>query len=321
VKIYFAGLGGHIDLTHPTHCRLTEEQNSLMLDFMRKLPEFEPILESMYRRLGVKIYGSINKFDYELTKEALTNVLVSFAYMKDSVDWAIELNENYDLFVDSGAFSARHSGAEIDIDEYIEWLGKVEPEVIAGLDVIGDPIATEKNIAYMEEAGLVVLPTYHPGEELHYLKAMVERYDYIALGGIASLGERTKAEGWLKKSWRTIYEMGRTDLKVHGFGMTNKELMGRFPWHSVDSTSWLAGVRFGRIERSTGEMVHVDTWLREQHGNEDDNPDFWLEENDVVRRKVILLAALEQVQRTERELTEHYLTYDWEWLTQQYELL
>jgi hypothetical protein len=50
---------------------------------------------------------------------------------------------------------------------------------------------------------------------------------------------------WLKGKLDTIWLNRLTDpdgtpkVKVHGFGLTNIQLLFRYPWYSVDSTSWL----------------------------------------------------------------------------------
>jgi hypothetical protein len=40
---------------------------------------------------------------------------------------------------------------------------------------------------------------------------------------------------------------GRPRLKVHGFGITAIPIMERYPWHSVDSSSWIQSAAFGGI--------------------------------------------------------------------------
>ena len=42
-------------------------------------------------------------------------------------------------------------------------------------------------------------------------------------------------------------EKGMPRVKVHGFGLTSLSLMLRFPWFSVDSTSWVVTGRMGSI--------------------------------------------------------------------------
>jgi hypothetical protein len=42
-------------------------------------------------------------------------------------------------------------------------------------------------------------------------------------------------------------EKGMPKIKVHGFGLTSLPLMLRYPWYSVDSTSWVITGRLGSI--------------------------------------------------------------------------
>ena len=47
--------------------------------------------------------------------------------------------------------------------------------------------------------------------------------------------------------------------KVHGFGITSLQLILRFPWYSVDSTSWVLTSRFGAIfipESTKGRYIY-----------------------------------------------------------------
>ena len=90
------------------------------------------------------------------------------------------------LFLDSGAFSASEQGAVIILDEYIKFAKKHEAhcEVIANLDVIGDPGETRKNQKKVEAEGLRPLPVYHYGEPRQYLLRYINMYEYIGIGGM-----------------------------------------------------------------------------------------------------------------------------------------
>jgi uncharacterized protein Usg len=54
---------------------------------------------------------------------------------------------------------------------------------------------------------------------------------------------------WLDRLWGNILtdKKGRPLIKVHGFGLTTASLMTRYPWYSVDSTSWLMAAASGSI--------------------------------------------------------------------------
>lgn len=159
------------------------------------------------------------------------------------------VDKRVDLFLDSGAYSAETQGVKIDIQEYIKFIKENENviEIYANLDVIGDAKGTFRNHKIMEEAGLNPLPVFHAGEDEKYLKYYLDHYEYLCLGGM--VGSSTGAlTHWLDRTFpMTCDEHGMPKIKVHGFGLTSLTLMMRYPWYSVDSTSWVLTGRLGSI--------------------------------------------------------------------------
>lgn len=150
------------------------------------------------------------------------------------------------VFLDSGAYSVWSTGKRIDLDRYIAFCKSVGSvvEVYANLDVIGDWRETAANQARMEAAGLAPLPTFHHGSPLHELERLVETYGYLGLGGIARLSRPKRIE-WLDTVWPIIRASTRWPLRVHGWGVTDSIVMERYPWYSVDSTTWTVGSWYG----------------------------------------------------------------------------
>ena len=154
------------------------------------------------------------------------------------------------LFLDSGAFSAWSKGAEIKIQDYISFIKENEKYIdyYAVLDSIGDPELTLKNQRIMEKAGLTPLPCFHYGEDLKYLKTYLAKYEYICLGGMVPIST-SNLETWLDDLFPNYIcdSKGIPKVKIHGFGMTSLDLMLKYPWYSVDSTSWVMTGRFGSV--------------------------------------------------------------------------
>jgi len=155
------------------------------------------------------------------------------------------------IFLDSGAYSAFTKKVEIKIDEYIEFIKKNSEYVrwYSNLDVIGDPDESIKNQKYMESKGLKPLPCYHYGEPPEYLLNYLSKgYDYICIGGMVPV-PTVSLITWLDLLWNTylVDKNGMPKVKVHGFGMTSLEIIFRYPWYSVDSTSWVLTSRFGSV--------------------------------------------------------------------------
>lgn len=153
------------------------------------------------------------------------------------------------LFLDSGAFSAKSQGVKINVKDYISFIKENEKhiDVYANLDVIGNPRATLRNQRIMEDAGLNPIPVFHFGEdEEKYLKLLIEKYNYIAIGGMVKSGNLISFLDRVFSNY-ICNKKGIPKVKVHGFGLTSLKLMLRYPWYSVDSTSWVVTGRMGSI--------------------------------------------------------------------------
>jgi len=161
------------------------------------------------------------------------------------------MGKKHSFFLDSGAFSAYTKGVLINIDSYIQFIqeNKEHIDIYANLDVIGDAENTFKNQIYIESKGLKPLPVYHLTSDYCFLERYISKgHDYIALGGLAAkllTGDALLIE--LDFLFKTYFcnPDGSPKIKVHGFGLTSVDLMVRYPWYSVDSTSWVMASRFG----------------------------------------------------------------------------
>lgn len=171
-------------------------------------------------------------------------------------------------FLDSGAFSAWSQGVEIDLQKYIKFIHENKHifDIYACLDVIGDPKKTWENQLEMERQGLQPIITFHVGEDYSWLKKYARKYSFLALGGIAKGHSIREVQKHLDKCWSILTdEKGFPENKVHGFGLTSIKLMRRYPWYSVDSTSWATVSRMGAIiipRRKKGEWLYDEfSWI------------------------------------------------------------
>lgn len=154
------------------------------------------------------------------------------------------------VFLDSGAFSAFTLGEEMDLGLYCQFI-KSNADIVdfpSVLDGIGDPFKTYQNQVVMEKLGTNPLPCFHFGEDERYLEHYVANYKFITLGGMVP---HTTQENqiWLDRMWSKYLcnPDGSPKIKVHGFGMTSPRLMMRYPWFSVDSSSWVQIANFGNV--------------------------------------------------------------------------
>lgn len=190
----------------------------------------------------------------------IEQLLIAYPFLKKK-----QIKPNQKFFIDSGAYSVMTSGITINIDEYIEFLHKEKYTIYAGLDVIGDAEKTKINNDYMKEAGLNPIPAYHYGEPIEYLNYYLDNYDYIAIGGLVPIKhQRTSLFMFLDQCFSHITKH-KSIPKVHGFGLVNWEALKRYPFYSVDATSWQNPTRWGqhfnlhkgKLTRISGEKSNV----------------------------------------------------------------
>lgn len=160
------------------------------------------------------------------------------------------------VFLDSGAFSAYTQGVEIDLPGYVDYI-KRNSDIVHNedgvtcasvLDGIGDPLKTWQNQQHMEHLGVRPLPCFHYGEDERYLQWYIENYPYITLGGMVPIS-KPQLYHWLDRIWDEylVDSTGHAKIKVHGFGLTTIDLMMRYPWYSVDSSSAIQIGNMGNI--------------------------------------------------------------------------
>ncbi len=162
------------------------------------------------------------------------------------------------LMMDSGAYSAWVKQTKIDVKEYGKFILKHidEFDLIINLDVIpgkwGQKEIPKKemekaikegwdNYYTLIDMGIPanrLIHIFHQGEPFHYLEKMIKEMEYI---GISPANDRTTAEKkvWLDQCKKYVAPKGKALIKTHGFGMTSLHLIWRFPFFSIDSTTWV----------------------------------------------------------------------------------
>lgn len=196
----------------------------------------------------------VNAEEVDIAAEAIRGtsasigILVSYWFFK-SIDLRAVCSESFGsatppVFIDSGAFSAKTAGADIQIDEYAQYIREFADiaTIYSNLDVIGDAEGTAQNQATLEAKGLSPAPVFHFGEPWEALDEL-RGYEYIAFGGVALERRRSKVAAWCRRAFARL----QPGVKVHGFGVTRLSLMQRFPWYSVDSSSWSSAPRYARL--------------------------------------------------------------------------
>ena len=168
------------------------------------------------------------------------------------------------LMLDSGVFTAWSRGLTLDLDDYISYLrdhqhlldSHVNMDVIPGQ--FGQPRTQEqvntsaegsyRNQQALKDAGLSPIPVFHQGESFEWLERMIEEGEpYIGISTSKDVWPRAQDQ-WLDEVFSILTDgKGRPLVKTHGFGLMRPSSLLRYPFYSVDSTSWVIGAGVGKV--------------------------------------------------------------------------
>lgn len=163
------------------------------------------------------------------------------------------------IMIDSGAhsfftstginirtFGKRKTKIDVSIDqyvkEYIDWLKKavgmklIDYYVELDVDKI---VGIEKVKAWREEMkanGLNPLLVWHDSMTRTEWEEMCKNNKYVCLADVFNTPHKVPVMIDIAKKYKT---------KVHGFALTQLDLLTKVPLYSVDSTTWLSGSRYG----------------------------------------------------------------------------
>jgi hypothetical protein len=177
------------------------------------------------------------------------------------------------FFLDSGAYGAWTQGTVIDEEHYKAFITHNADaiDVYAAIDVIPGQrgqIATSaerdraadlswEGYLRLRSEGFDPLPVYHYGEHVRHLQRIVQYLDgqkgeesspYVGIGGLVGVSSQARRT-WLDRIFadHVCDSSGHAQFRTHGFGMTSLPLIFRYPWYSVDSSSWLRTTANGAV--------------------------------------------------------------------------
>ena len=213
------------------------------------------------------------------------------------------------MFLDSGAFSAHTQKKTIAIESYAGFINQHGEHfsVVANLDDIGDTGPKSwANLKALESMGCDAFPVFHYQDDIAYLKKMIDGgYPFIALGGLVG-SSRVILRNWLDEMWGKYLTKpdGTPRLHVHGFGLTDFELMSRYPWYSIDSSSWVMTGNFGGCVFFEKSKLFKVTFSDESPNKKD--LDSWHYSQLNEPQKKVIDKWLEPMGVTAQQCAEHY---------------
>jgi hypothetical protein len=97
-----------------------------------------------------------------------------------------------------------------------------------------------KNWEYLRTQGVRTMGVFHQHERFYWLDELKKHSGYIGFSPAndVSVDQRDR---WLDQ---VFHRLGRS-VKTHGFAVTATQLLLKYPFFSVDSTTWMGAVRYG----------------------------------------------------------------------------
>lgn len=178
------------------------------------------------------------------------NILMSYHYWNDPGFYKKMHRAGCNILLDSGAFSAYTIGAHIGIDEYCEFIKKVEPFVdgYIQLDKVYDQETSVKNLEYMEKIHqLNPIPVWQ-GVTGNFsgVAEWTKGRPWVAISGAA--GAKGKNKGPKDWVWRRALSFKNAlpnGVKWHFLGVTAEKRLSQLRPSTYDSSSIDAGFVYG----------------------------------------------------------------------------
>ena len=200
----------------------------------------------------MKVYLAGFETAYNIWKESTENIYILSSYINHQNGECPKYMKQDRHILDSGAYSAMNGTLKnIDWDKYVEnyadFIAKNNIKHFIEMD-IDSVVGLEKVEQLREKLEKITkkkcIPVWHRSRGEKYFLQMIKNYDYVALGGFA-------INEWKKKDYKYINwfleKAKENNCKIHGLGITGIDVLKKYKFYSVDSTSWLAGSKYGEV--------------------------------------------------------------------------
>lgn len=138
------------------------------------------------------------------------------------------------------------------VDNYVQFIKEYYDllDIYVVMDAIYEPEVSWQVYKYMKyEHGLDPLPVYHYNEPIEYFKKYMNETNFIGISGLGQGIPKNKYINWADKVFTLVCDpiTGLPNYKIHGFALTSVSLIKKYPWFSVDSSSWVQYSQYGQI--------------------------------------------------------------------------
>lgn len=177
--------------------------------------------------------------------------LMSFYYLTKNDNYKEIIRKSEAIMIDSGAFSFQR-GKRVNWEEYTksyaEWIKKHDCEKILGYfemdvdNVLGYEKVLELRKILLKTTNKII-PVWHKNRGIEDYINMCKNYEFdiIAITGVKNVDIKNP------QYQKFVNVAHKYNKKVHGLGMTRREILDRVDFDYTDSSSWIQEVIHGRV--------------------------------------------------------------------------
>lgn len=159
------------------------------------------------------------------------------------------------FLLDSGGFTLRKNAEPCDVGRYLSYLNEFDVETAFNMDTLCWRESQENQALLERETRTRILPVFHYSDWVESrevgLMELADRYPYFAIAALGAPGSVERV-----RFYDDVFARIGTRNRIHGLGATAIDHMLRYPFYSVDSTTWINARRFGVwIEFKAGRIV------------------------------------------------------------------
>lgn len=189
------------------------------------------LLENARRSERVSLPRSLDTFPETITLDGGGHTLEVYA-----IDWGRQRGVGRWAYFDSEEHSQylqNYASLVREFEDVLDWYSNV--------DATGNVEITQRNQKVLErEYDLHPVPVFHEGSDFKELERLIRSgYEMVILGGMA-FHRKAQVVRWLDEVFGRICKTPPRlpRVKLHGHQVTDPHLILRYPWWSVDGSSW-----------------------------------------------------------------------------------
>ena len=187
-----------------------------------------------------------------MTEDRLDVLVSPVGWKKGSLVRLAEENPDWNILLDSGAFSNFQKGEDvISLDWFRGFLLEHGDRFwrYFNLDSIGDHEESMKRFQSLREDGLDPIPVFQRGGSAGQLNELLDENELVGIGGIAGTMRNTGDRAYLRQVMRVA---GDRRSRVHLLGVTGPDIVGTYRPFSADSSCLATARMYGSLRLWNG---------------------------------------------------------------------